>query len=371
MDDFLTLNTIAKDLKLSIRTIQRLAKNNTLPVISKTRRGGYYSVVPVQTYFKWKSEWVNKKNENTFLCRKKSLLSHVSEWISWCNNGLLTGKPQSENTIRTNISYLNYFLEHLPKRYSGSPVISLENLRKVFSGIDPKSYSIKDNIYKAIRSFAKFLIAKELLNKALLDELKEAKPKRVYPPKRLHCTLEQFNILLDEASKKHFGQKPFDIALNKTLIATLGFTGLRASELCNLRLQDIDMMNKRIFVYLGKGKKNRYVGICNSLYQQLIEYLNLRPETPLDNFFIVIRRSSKEPVLLTRKVLLRKIKRLCKYVSFDTNVHGLRRTFATVAANAGKPINIISLALGHSDLKTTQGYLMTSQDEVVKEMQGW
>ena len=52
-------------------------------------------------------------------------------------------------------------------------------------------------------------------------------------------------------------------------------------------------------------------------------------------------------------------------MGFDINLHGLRRTFAMTAANAGKPINIISLALGHADLKTTQGYLMTSQDEVV------
>ena len=39
--------------------------------------------------------------------------------------------------------------------------------------------------------------------------------------------------------------------------------------------------------------------------------------------------------------------------------------------NLSLKINIISLAFGHSNLKTTQGYLMTSQDEVVKEMQGW
>ncbi len=51
--------------------------------------------------------------------------------------------------------------------------------------------------------------------------------------------------------------------------------------------------------------------------------------------------------------------------------HGLRRKFATVAANSGKPINIISLALGHSDLKTTQRYLMTSQEEVIKKIQNW
>lgn len=42
-----------------------------------------------------------------------------------------------------------------------------------------------------------------------------------------------------------------------------------------------------------------------------------------------------------------------------------------IAANSGKPINIISMALGHADLKITQGYLMTSEDEVIKEMQRW
>lgn len=371
MDNFLTLNTIAKDLKLSTRTIQRLAKNNVLPVISKTRRGGYYYVVPVHTYFEWKSKWKNKKNEDRFLCRKKFLLSHIQDWIVWCRDGLLTGKPQSENTIRTNICYLNYFFKHLPKRYSLSPVISVENLRTLLGNIDPKSYSIKDNIYKAVRSFVKYLVANKLVNIELLEQLKEVKPKRVYPPKRLHCTSDQFNKLLEESSKKHHCQKPYDVILNKTIVATLGYTGLRASELCNLRMQDVDLTSRRIFVFLGKGKKNRYVGICNQLHEYLFQYLEARTKTDLDNFFVTTSSSLRQAVPYTRKVLQRKIKRLSNITGIDINVHGLRRTFATVAANAGKPINIISLALGHSDLKTTQGYLMTSQDEVIKEMQGW
>ena len=82
-------------------------------------------------------------------------------------------------------------------------------------------------------------------------------------------------------------------------------------------------------------------------------------------------RSNNELVPFNTATLLRKVKRLSKRVGVEINVHGLRRTFATVAANSGKPINIISLALGHADLKTTQGYLMTTQDEVVKEMQEW
>ena len=49
----------------------------------------------------------------------------------------------------------------------------------------------------------------------------------------------------------------------------------------------------------------------------------------------------------------------------------LRRTFATVTANNGKPINIILLALGQADLKTTQGYLIAIEDEAVKKIQNW
>ena len=159
--------------------------------------------------------------------------------------------------------------------------------------------------------------------------------------------------------------------LNVATIATIGFTGLRASELTNLRLQDVDMVNRKLFVYLGKGRKNRFVGISDRLHQVLLRYLKIRPKTKLENFFVTISNLDKESVVIDRDVLLHKVKRLAKRVGFDINLHGLRRTFATVAANSGKPLNIISLALGHSDLKTTQGYLMTSQEEVIKEMQNW
>ena len=182
---------------------------------------------------------------------------------------------------------------------------------------------------------------------------------------------EQFERLLSEASLRANGQSNYHVLLNSATIATIGFTGLRAGELCSLRLQDVDLINRKLFVYLGKGKKNRVVGICNRLYEYLSEYLKVRPKTDLDNFFVSISNVTGKPVPIQKGVLLHKVKRLSKRLGFDVNLHGLRRTFATIAANAGKPINIISLALGHSDLKTTQGYLMTTQDEVIKEMQGW
>ena len=137
------------------------------------------------------------------------------------------------------------------------------------------------------------------------------------------------------------------------------------------RMQDVDLVKRKLFVYLGKGKKNRFVGICTRLYDHLVQYLKARPKTKSEQLFLTKSNTSGELVPLTRRTLLQKVKRLGTRVVININVHGLCRTFATIAANSGKPINIISLALGHSDLKTTQGYLMTSQDEVIKEMQGW
>ena len=369
--DTLTLEDISKDLKLSIRTISRLAKSGDLPAFTKPNKGGFKYTIPVDQYFNWKKQRKIKKDRKESLSDFKRLKEEQCKWLEWCRNGALIGKPMSENTLIKNDYALNDYWKRLPRRYQRIPLISVDCLRCVLSSIEPKMFATKENIYKAVCSFTKYLIINGYCESDLFEKLKELKPKRVYPPKKLHCTQEQFERLLAEASKRVNGQSNYHVLLNSATIATIGLVGLRASELCNLRMQDVDLVNKKLFVYLGKGKKNRFVGICNRLYGYLSEYLKVRPKTNLDNFFVSISNVIGEPVPIQKNHLLHKVKRLSKRLEFDINLHGLRRTFATVAANAGKPINIISLALGHSDLKTTQGYLMTSQDEVVKEMKNW
>lgn len=367
----LSLQEVAGDLRLSYRTVRRLAKDGEIPTITKTARGGFCYVVPSHLYFEWRKQRNSRKRGDNYLSNLSFLKEKQEEWVEWCEKGLLTGKSQTEHTIGTNVRYLNYYFNNSPRRFSKTSLISLENLREVLGSVDPKSFCKRDNIYKAVRSFVRFLTAKKLTDETLLTELGKAKPRRLYPAKKIHCTQEQFELLLEEASKKVNPQTDYDVLLNVATIATIGFTGLRASELCNLRLQDVDLVNRKLFVYLGKGNKNRVVGICNRLYDQLDKYLKARPKTNIENFFVTVSSSTNKPVAFNRDVLLHKVKRLVKRLDFVVNLHGLRRTFATIAANSGKPINIISLALGHADLKTTQGYLMTTQDEVIKEMQGW
>lgn len=368
MNDMLSLRQIAEDLDVSLRTVQRLIKDGHLPAIATAIRRA--QVVPFHTYLSWKKEISRTKKENKVLADFNFLKEKQKDWVNWCRNGALIGRPMSEDTIIKNNYFLNYYWKLIPTKYNKA-LVSVDCLRLILSNIDPKRFSLKDKIYSSVRSFTKYLVLNGYCASSLLDESKQLRPKRFYPPKKVHCTQEQFERLLAEAGKKVYPQTDYDALLNIATISTIGFTGLRASELCNLRMQDVDLVNRKIFVYLGKGNKNRVVGICNRLYDHLIKYLKARPKTSIENLFVTISSSTGKAVAFNRGTLLHKLKRLCKRMDFVVNLHGLRRTFATVAANAGKPLNIISLALGHSDLKTTQGYLMTTQDEVVREMQMW
>ncbi len=65
MDELITLDTIAKELRVTRRTVQTLASTGKLPAITVSRRGGFTYVVPLQSYFEWKYNFkkiLNKKN---------------------------------------------------------------------------------------------------------------------------------------------------------------------------------------------------------------------------------------------------------------------------------------------------------------------
>jgi len=67
----------------------------------------------------------------------------------------------------------------------------------------------------------------------------------------------------------------------------------------------------------------------------------------------------------------RLIKKLSKLSGIYITAHGLRRTFATLNAEQGRPLHLIQLALGHTDIRTTQEYLMTDEEAVIDAMKNW
>ena len=140
---------------------------------------------------------------------------------------------------------------------------------------------------------------------------------------------------------------------HKAIIATAYAAGLRISEVCGLRITDIDSQRKRIHVRSGKGKKDRYVMLGESLLTLLRQYFQkVRPK----GAYLFPGYNPQRPICTTAvSQVLRKVVRqtgLTKQVS----MHTLRHCFATHLLEAGTDIRILQVLLGHSSIRTTQRY---------------
>lgn len=150
-------------------------------------------------------------------------------------------------------------------------------------------------------------------------------------------------------------------------MATLALTGLRNTELCLLKVADVDFDSGLVRVVRGKGGKARTVGLPDRLAPLLRAYLEFRPATASPFFFV---GSTGEP--LTRDLVIRRLQRLSTAVGIKFTAHALRRSFATdVAHHRGVPLDKLQVLLGHSDITTTRLYVQTDGHEAALEMRDW
>jgi len=135
-------------------------------------------------------------------------------------------------------------------------------------------------------------------------------------------------------------------------------TGLRVSEVVNLRPQDISFEENTGWVRKGKGGKDRLFIISSSLCKQIQDYLKKR-----NNAYVF----SKEKPLTTRNIQ-KIIKNVRQKTGFSKKVtpHTLRHSFATHLLEAGNDIRKIQVLLGHSNISTTQLYTHISSEELKK-----
>ena len=139
---------------------------------------------------------------------------------------------------------------------------------------------------------------------------------------------------------------------HRTLLMTAYSGGLRVSEVCHLRVFDIDSELMRIRVRNGKGRKDRYVMLAQSILPRLREYYRAyRPKVWL---FTSANGEKPLDVRTAQKVFIKSKKRagIRKPASF----HSMRHSFATHLLEAGAELCYIQELLGHASIKTTQIY---------------
>ena len=159
----------------------------------------------------------------------------------------------------------------------------------------------------------------------------------------------------------------FDEVRDRAVIELLYATGMRRSELANLKVGDVDLIQRQVKI-LGKGDKERYIPIIPELENTLHEYLKLRAEIANkkseDYLFLVKNGKKIYPTLIYRI-----INSYFSAVTSKKNVspHVLRHSFASHLLDNGADLNTVKELLGHASLASTQVYTNTSLVELKRQ----
>ncbi|MEZ4852711.1 tyrosine-type recombinase/integrase [Flavobacterium sp.] len=226
----------------------------------------------------------------------------------------------------------------------------------VDSGITPNSVNRK---ISSLKSFYKFLLKiKEISVNPLLKHksLKTAKKVQVpFSEKEMNEVFEMNNFPDD-----------FEGIRNQLIIELLYTTGIRRTELIELKLSDVDFSRKTLKV-LGKRNKERYLPLLNCTIAILHTYINLRQklENITDDKLLIL---SKKGNKLSQSFVYRLINSYFSNVSqkVKKSPHVLRHTFATHLLNNGADLNSVKELLGHASLSSTQIYTHSSLAELQK-----
>ena len=149
--------------------------------------------------------------------------------------------------------------------------------------------------------------------------------------------------------------------MRRTMVMTLYSTGIRCSELCHLKVSDVDSERMVIHVHKGKGGRDRDVLLCPKLLETLREYWRwMKPKTYL---FPGTVNNWRADVPITPKVVWKAVNEAGKRADISKRVapHLLRHSFATHMLEAGADLRTIQVLLGHAKIGDTALYLHLSR----------
>ncbi len=257
----------------------------------------------------------------------------------------LEGERRSENTISEYMFFVRQMLEFIGKKPQS---INAGDLRRYKIFLTTKRKYSKNSIYLAIKAITAYFKYRKL---NLSEDLKA--PKR---PKQMPKYLTE-----DEVRRLIHASR--DNARDYAILSLLAYSGLRVSELCNLRFEDIDLSERVVYVHSGKGDKDRIVVISEAATEAIENYLMNRTDD------IQYLFSSQKSEHITRVQVFRIVRKYANRAGIKKNVtpHVLRHTLATTMLRRGVDIRFIQQFLGHSSVATTQIYTHVN-DELMKHV---
>jgi site-specific recombinase XerD len=137
-------------------------------------------------------------------------------------------------------------------------------------------------------------------------------------------------------------------------------------EVANLTLRAINLRRAQLFIYDGKGGKDRVVYLSSDALEALSKYLKKRPSSRVRKVFLVEKGAYKGKPLSMRGIQKR-MEHYARKAGLKVSCHQLRHTMATQLLNADADLVIIQDLLGHNQIRTTQRYCKVSNLKVQRD----
>ena len=275
---------------------------------------------------------------------------------------------QTSNREDSNLrSFLNYLL--VDKGLSNNTVKAYEaDISSLFQWLDTEDLKYNNLQEDHINQYISFLFQRKMRSSSVNRKISSIKSFYIFLVKRNFVKNSPLNDLVTPKQEKYLPESMSEAEVNKLLnspdvsnkienrdkamIEMLYATGMRISELVNLKITDVDMKRCVVKVF-GKGSKERLVPFGETALDSLRSYLNERELSSSKEIFLSNRGKKMTRVAFWQRV---KIYLIRENLKNSISPHTLRHAFATHLLNRGADLRSVQLLLGHSDLSTTQIY---------------
>lgn len=255
-------------------------------------------------------------------------------------NDMLRVSGYSRKTIKSYVYYISGFLGFSKGK------ISKESVRRYLLYIMANNKDVSMRVaVAAVRLYLSEVGKKELIMNVVYPRSGKSLP--------MVLTREEVIRMIEAISNiKH-----------RLIIEMIYSTGLRLSELRNLRVRDLDFNEGMVYVKEGKNSKDRRVIMSKNLAARLQDYIELEQIRLEENLFL-----GRRGVGLSTRTIQQVVKNAAKKAGISKNVHThtLRHSFATHLLEQGVDIRHIQRLLGHAKLDTTQIYTHISVKDLKK-----
>ncbi len=267
---------------------------------------------------------------------------------------------KSVNTIdayRRDLIHLLAFLKEEDLEYDDFNEIEVSNFISYLLDFNMSRATISRHLV-SIRNFYKYLRKKDKVREApiLYFELPEIKRNLPEP-----LSIEEVEMLIDAPdTEKQKGKR------DKAILELLYATGLKATELLELTIRDVDLSRGYISVK-GKKNKERLIPMGSFAVASIREYLSSRKEPVIGSSVLFPSQRGEK---MTRQGLWKILKEYAKECGLDSsiNINTLRHSYAVHMLSGGADLTTLSLLLGHNDIKATAVYLKMVKSKKFKEV---